>query len=103
MVALVDGEPWDMFRPLTADSSLRLVHFRHELEASFCNAAFWRSCSFVLGYVLETAFKDRVAAQIRLCSFPKPDLETGSFCYDVDLGKELEGWNPSEEELKCLR
>jgi len=36
-----------------------------------CFQAFWRSCSFILGSVLETAFKDDF--YIQLCSFPKPD------------------------------
>lgn len=102
VVALVNGEPWDMFRPLTSDASLRLFHFRNDADAHMCNAAFWRSCSFALGSVLETAFRGEVAAHLRLCSFPAPNLETGSFCYDVDLGEELRDWKPSAEELKCL-
>jgi len=102
VVALVDGEPWDMHRPLTDDATLRLLHFRDDFDPRSCNAAFWRSCSFALGAVLETAFKDEVAARVRLCSFPAPNVETGSFCYDVDLGEELRDWRPTEEELKCL-
>ena len=99
----MDGEPWDMFRPLTTDASLRLLHFRDDFNPQTCNAAFWRACSFALGAVLETAFKDEVAARVRLCSFPAPNLENGSFCYDVDLGENLRNWRPTDEELKCLR
>ena len=102
-LALVDGEPWDMTRPLTSDASLRLLHFRDDFDPASVNAAFWRSCSFVLGAVLETAFQEQIADRVRLCSFPGPNLATGSFCYDVDLGENLRDWKPTDEELKCLR
>ena len=104
VIALVNGEPWDMTRPLTSDASLSLLHFRESgaVDPRACNAAFWRSCSFALGAALETAFRPDVAARVRLCSFPAPNLETGSFCYDVDLGEKLGDWAPTHDELKCL-
>ena len=42
--------------------------------------AFWRSSSFITGYILERAFKDE--HYIELCSFPKP---SGSECSNLNI------------------
>jgi len=105
VTALVDGIPWDMNCPLNTDvKSLKLLHFHDEdpSQSELCNLAFWRSCSFALGMVLETAFKEEVSGGIQLIGAPQPDLKSGSFVYDVDLGPNLQTWQPTEEELKCL-
>ncbi|XP_076438446.1 large ribosomal subunit protein mL39-like [Babylonia areolata] len=96
-LALVDGQPWDMHRPLTHSCQLELLHF-HDLDPTIVNEAFWRTCSFILGYVLETAFKDQ--HYVELCSFPKPNVRSGSFVYDADL--KLPEWTPSSRELDIL-
>lgn len=97
VLALVNGELWDMHRPLMEDCELSFLHFRDE-DPRTVNKAFWRSCSFILGSVLETAFKDDF--YIQLCSFPKPDVRSGSFVYDVDL--DIEDWLPTSVELRCM-
>lgn len=99
VIAMVDDEPWDMHRPLTRDCSLQLHHFKDE-DPKSSNLAFWKSCSFILGRILETSFKEDLGP-IYLCSFPPPNPDSGSFVYDVDLGN-LGSWVPSSEELKCL-
>ncbi|KAL8592949.1 hypothetical protein ACOMHN_050776 [Nucella lapillus] len=96
-VALVDGHPWDMHRPLTDSCQLQFLHFE-DLDPTWANEAFWRTCSFILGYVLETAFKDE--HYVELCSFPKPNVRSGSFVYDADL--KLGDWKPSAWELNVL-
>uniref|UniRef100_A0A2C9K1E7 TGS domain-containing protein n=1 Tax=Biomphalaria glabrata TaxID=6526 RepID=A0A2C9K1E7_BIOGL len=96
-LALVNGEPWDMHRPLEDDCELQFVHFEEE-DPRTVNNAFWRSCSFVLGHVLETAFQDQY--YVELCSFPPPNVSSGSFVYDADL--KLGNWKPTEVELNCL-
>lgn len=97
VVALVNGQPWDMHRPLDRDCDLSFLHFKDE-DPSLSNEAFWRTGSFLLGYVLERAFKDK--HYVELCSFPPPDVRSGSFVYDVDL--KLPDWIPSTAELNCL-
>lgn len=46
----------------------------------------WRTCSFILGYILETAFKAN--NNIELCSFSPPQFQYGSFAYDAHLSYE---------------
>ena len=96
-LALVNGEPWDMHRPLVQDSEIKFLHFK-EKDPKLVNEAFWRTCSFFLGYILERAFKDDY--YVELCSFPTPNIKSDSFVYDVDL--DLPDWNPASAELNCL-
>lgn len=97
VVALVNGQPWDMHRPLEEDCELRFLHFKDE-DPHLSNEAFWRTGSFLLGYGLERVFKDE--HYVELCSFPKASLQSGSFVYDANLG--VSDWNPSEAELQCM-
>ncbi|KAL3886897.1 hypothetical protein ACJMK2_026857 [Sinanodonta woodiana] len=97
VLALVNGKPWDMHRPLIEDCELQFLHMKDE-NPFLSNQAFWRSCSFILGYVLETAFKNDY--YVELCSFPVPNVTSGSFVYDADL--KLQDWSPSAMELNCL-
>lgn len=97
VIALVNGKLWDMHRPLTEDCELRFMHFKQE-DCSSVNETFWRSCSFILGHILETAFKDE--HQVELCSFPPTSVKSGSFVYDAHLN--LPRWKPNQTELNCL-
>lgn len=97
VLALVNGQPWDMHRPLTEACELSFLHFKDE-DPYLSNEAFWRTGSFLLGYVFERAFKDE--HYVELCSFPPPDVRSGSFVYDLDL--KIPNWNPSRAELNCL-
>lgn len=97
VLALVNGQPWDMHKPLTEDCELRFLHFKDE-DPSLSNQAFWKSCSFLLGYIFERAFKDE--HYIELCSFPQPSVASGSFVYDMDF--KIPDWSPSQAELSCL-
>ncbi|GFO33653.1 39S ribosomal protein l39, mitochondrial-like [Plakobranchus ocellatus] len=96
-LALVNGEPWDMHRPLERDCELRFLHFQDE-DSRVLNNAFWRTCAFILGHVLETAFKDEY--YVELCSFPPPNVSSGSFVYDAALN--IGDWQLSQTELNCL-
>ena len=69
-LALVDGNPWDMHRPLQEECSLELLHF-HDRDPFHLNKAFWRSCSFLLGYACQTVFSQQVPLQLH--SFPPPN------------------------------
>lgn len=70
IVAEVNGELWDMHRPLTTDCSLRFINMKvaDQHQAALVNKVFWRSCSFLLGAVIENAFKEGVNATLH--SFP---------------------------------
>ncbi len=92
-----DKTYWDMNRPLNSDCSLQLRHFK-EQNPYMVNKAFWRSASFLLGSVIEKAFKEDI--QLSLHSWPKPRPESGSFVYDVVIN--LDNWVPKEEELRVL-
>ena len=69
-LSVVDGRPWDMHRPLEGDCELQLKSF-HDLDPFHVNKAFWRSCSFLLGYACESVFGENVP--IKLHSFPPPN------------------------------
>ncbi|XP_052804823.1 39S ribosomal protein L39, mitochondrial-like [Mya arenaria] len=97
VVALVNGQPWDMHRPLEENCSLEFKHML-EVDTKLVNEVFWRSGAFALGHVLETAFKDDV--YVELCSFPKVPVQYGCFAYDVDL--KLPDWKPTQRELTGL-
>ncbi|KAK2186710.1 hypothetical protein NP493_193g03012 [Ridgeia piscesae] len=97
VVALVNGEPWDMHKPFTEDCELQFLHFKDD-QPDIPNQVFWRSCSFILGSILERAFKEEI--HVELCSFPRPNVRSGSFVYDADL--KLPDWKPTSAELNCL-
>ncbi|XP_059607635.1 large ribosomal subunit protein mL39 [Phlebotomus argentipes] len=97
-LALLDGNvPWDMHRPLQESCTLQLLTFT-SADPHAVNRAFWRTCSFLLGAVLSTTFKDE--AQLQLHSFPSPNVRSGSFVYDVSLAQP--DWKPTLLELKTL-
>uniref|UniRef100_A0A182LXM3 TGS domain-containing protein n=1 Tax=Anopheles culicifacies TaxID=139723 RepID=A0A182LXM3_9DIPT len=119
-LALVDNKtPWDMRRPLRDSCTLQLLNFTSP-EPHIANKAFWRSCSFLLGAVLQASFKPE--AGLFLHSFPKPNskygacgitfyadtfansrliaVKSGSFVHDIVLAEEH--WNPTVSELRAL-
>ncbi|KAL1439702.1 hypothetical protein MTO96_009570 [Rhipicephalus appendiculatus] len=96
-IAEVDGEPWDMSRPLVQDCQLRL-NFYKDPNPYFANKAFWRTGSFLLGYIVDRAFKDQFYVQLH--SWPQPQVRSGSFVYNVDLG--IENWEPRRVSHFCI-
>ena len=69
-LAMVNGTLWDMHRPLEEESVIELLHF-HDDDPFHVNRAFWRSCSFLLGYACESVFGDHIPLQLH--SFPPPN------------------------------
>lgn len=98
VIARVDGQIWDMTRPLEQDCTLTFHHFNDE-DTREVNKAFWRSCSLLLGKVISLSFKSDVP--FHLHSWPKPDIRSGCFIYDVQLPT-LDDWRPNEGELLTL-
>ncbi|XP_071447956.1 large ribosomal subunit protein mL39 isoform X2 [Hetaerina americana] len=96
-LACVNGELWDMHKPLEEDCDLLLLHFR-DADPFHLNKAFWRTCSFLLGATVMNLFKEHVS--VKLHSFPSPNVKSGSFVYDVDLN--LNDWKPTKDELRVI-
>ncbi|XP_055627237.1 39S ribosomal protein L39, mitochondrial [Toxorhynchites rutilus septentrionalis] len=97
-LALLDNSvPWDMRRPLEDSCTLQLLNFKSQ-DPHIANKAFWKSCSLLLGAVLQKCFKPE--AGLFLHSFPKPNIKSGSFVYDIALAKD--GWKPPMQELRAL-
>uniref|UniRef100_A0A6Q2XJ26 Large ribosomal subunit protein mL39 n=1 Tax=Esox lucius TaxID=8010 RepID=A0A6Q2XJ26_ESOLU len=98
-LALVDGEPWPLHKPLIQSCSLSLLSFKDK-DPSLVNQAYWRSCAALLGQVLEDAFKDEYS--VELLGIPELPVTSGAFCCDFVLDPQLDSWNPSEESMCSL-
>ncbi|CAL1598167.1 unnamed protein product [Knipowitschia caucasica] len=99
VLALVDGELWPLHKPLTDNCTLSLLTFKDK-DPTAVNEAYWRSCSALLGQVLETAFKEDLRVEL-LPSVQTP-VSSGAFCCDVVLDPQLDSWTASEESLRSL-
>ncbi|XP_067897360.1 39S ribosomal protein L39, mitochondrial [Heterodontus francisci] len=99
ILALVDGEIWDMYKPLNKSCDIQFLTFKDE-NPEEVNKAYWRSCAMMMGYVLETAFKDEY--NVELIRAPEVPVISGAFCYDVVLDGRLDDWTPSVENLHSL-
>jgi len=97
-LALVNGQLWDMHRPLEEDCTINLLHF-HQKDPFHVNRAFWRSCSFMLSAAIDMAFKDDILVELH--SFPAPNVSSGSFVADADL-KCNHDWTPTKQELQVF-
>ncbi|XP_003741361.1 39S ribosomal protein L39, mitochondrial [Galendromus occidentalis] len=100
VLAYVNGEPWDMSKPLEEDCELNFAHFKDfdPRKLLTVNKAFWRSCSYLLGFAIERSFKED--HRVLLHSWPAPQIKSGSFVYDAVLP--LENWEPNDRELRAL-
>ena len=74
---------------------MELLHF-HCDDPFHVNRSFWRSCSFMLGGAVERSFKAELMVQQH--SFPPPNVASGSFVADIDLGLGHD-WDPNREEM----
>lgn len=99
VLALVDTDLWPIHKPLTESCSLRLLTFK-DSDPTAVNQAYWRSCSALLGQVLETAFKEDFTVELLSC--PEVPVTAGAFCCDVVLDPQLDSWTPAEETLRSL-
>ena len=99
VLALLDNNQiWDMHRPLENSCTLQLLNFRMN-DPNAVNRVFWRSCSFMLGAVMQRTFKE--SSELFLHSFPRPNIKSGSFVHDIALKDS--NWKPSEQDLHTLR
>ncbi|XP_036015864.1 large ribosomal subunit protein mL39 isoform X2 [Mus musculus] len=99
ILALVDGQPWDMYKPLTKSCEIKFLTFK-DPDPKEVNKAYWRSCAMMLGCVIERAFKDDYV--VSLVRAPEVPVIAGAFCYDVTLDKRLDEWMPTKENLRSF-
>ncbi|XP_044298296.1 39S ribosomal protein L39, mitochondrial isoform X2 [Varanus komodoensis] len=99
VLALVDGQYWDMYKPLTHSCEIQFLTFKDE-DPDEVNKAYWRSCAMILGCVLEQAFKEEYS--VTLVRAPEVPVISGAFCYDVILDSRLDDWKPSAESFRSL-
>lgn len=89
---------WDMHRPLEDECRIKFRHFTDN-DLSEINRIYWRSCSFIMGMAIRLAFKDDI--KVMLHSWPRPNIKSGSFVYDVALNLS-DKWAPSDQELRAF-
>uniref|UniRef100_G1PTJ0 Large ribosomal subunit protein mL39 n=1 Tax=Myotis lucifugus TaxID=59463 RepID=G1PTJ0_MYOLU len=99
ILALVDGQPWDMYKPLTKSCEIQFLTFK-DRDPGEVNKAYWRSCAMMMGCVIERAFKDEYL--VSLVRAPEVPVIAGAFCYDVVLDKRLDEWMPTKENLRSF-
>ncbi|XP_042532922.1 39S ribosomal protein L39, mitochondrial [Dipodomys spectabilis] len=99
ILALVDGQPWDMYKPLTKSCEIKFLTFKDH-DPQEVNKAYWRSCAMIMGCVIERAFKDEYV--VSLVRAPEVPVIAGAFCYDVVLDKKLDEWIPTKENLRSF-
>ncbi|XP_051635727.1 39S ribosomal protein L39, mitochondrial [Manacus candei] len=99
VLALVDGEVWDMYRPLTKSCEIQFLTFKDE-DPEEVNKAYWRSCAMIMACVLKRAFKDEYS--VSLVKAPEVPVISGAFCYDVLLDNRLNEWKPTNENFRSL-
>ena len=59
-LALVDGQPWDMHKPLVNDCEIQFLTMQMPKDSPALNPAFWRTCSLMLGSMIDNSFKDEI-------------------------------------------
>ncbi|XP_025951991.1 large ribosomal subunit protein mL39 [Dromaius novaehollandiae] len=99
VLALVDGEVWDMYRPLTKSCEIQFLTFKDE-DPEEVNKAYWRSCAMIMACVLKRAFKDEYS--VNLVKGPEVPVIAGAFCYDVILDSRLNDWKPTKDNFRSL-
>ena len=77
VIAKVDDQPWDLYRPI--DQSCRLVLC--DFDSKDGSHTFWHSSAHLLGQAVEKEYKD-----VNLCIGPA--LDDGGFYYDVEMGEQ---------------
>ncbi|MXQ95537.1 hypothetical protein E5288_WYG015247 [Bos mutus] len=99
ILALVDGQPWDMYKPLTKSCEIKFLTFKDD-DPGEVNKAYWRSCAMIMGCVIERAFKEEYV--VHLVEVYMLRIIAGAFCYDVVLDKRLDEWMPTKENLRSF-
>ncbi|KAH0624891.1 hypothetical protein JD844_032777 [Phrynosoma platyrhinos] len=85
VLALVDGDLWDMNKPLTRSCEIQFLTFKDE-DPEEVNKAYWRSCAMLLGCALEQAFKDEYSVTlVRAPEVPAVHMSVVFFSFKESL------------------
>lgn len=76
---------------------MELINFQ-AMDPYLINKAFWRTCSFLLGAILKTTFREECALELH--SFPSPNIRSGSFVYDFAISQAA--WKPTKQEMRAF-
>ncbi|KAB1283790.1 39S ribosomal protein L39; mitochondrial [Camelus dromedarius] len=129
ILALVDGQPWDMYKPLTKSCEIKFLTFK-DRDPGEVNKVFLPVCSLVMHFPYPCppsllAFLchvdglcNREGIQRWICGqFGQSSRSSwfdfafylfgfavmaGAFCYDVVLDKRLDEWTPTKENLRSF-
>lgn len=96
-LAVYNDTIWGMHDPLPENGTLKFLNLLNPADP-IVNTAYWRSCSFLMGALLDAAFKPEINVQLH--SFPAPDIKQGCFFYIARLNRK--GWIPTAHELAVL-
>ena len=77
VIAKLDDQPWDLYRPIPHSCRLVLCDF----DSKDGSHTFWHSSAHLLGQAVEKEYKD-----VNLCIGPA--LDDGGFYYDVEMGEQ---------------
>lgn len=94
---------WDMHFPIPFDCTIEFLNFKAASleDLKRVNKAYWRSSAVLLGATMSRAFKQKHS--VGLLQIPQVSVESGAFCYDVELLDEsLAEWQPSHDNLVHL-
>ncbi|VDK81243.1 unnamed protein product [Dibothriocephalus latus] len=106
VLALVNGMPYDMHRPLTCECELDFIHFKDiHHDPTPANLAFWRSSQVLLAAALVSSFRKEY--ELSVLDFPQTSLESGSFVVDVRLkappsAPQIADWKPAPQDLRAI-
>jgi threonyl-tRNA synthetase len=87
LAANVNGQVWDVTRPITTDATLKLLTWTDEDGKS----TFWHSSAHLMAEAVESLFPG-------VKFWVGPPLDTGGFYYDMDMG----GRQVTEDDLHKL-
>ena len=77
IIAKLDDQPWDLYRPIPHSCRLMLCDF----DSKDGSHTFWHSSAHLLGQAVEKQYRD-----VQLCIGPA--LDDGGFYYDVEMGEQ---------------
>ncbi|VDN53750.1 unnamed protein product [Dracunculus medinensis] len=76
---------------INGDSEIELLGFNNMIYYDYVNKAYWRTCAYILGAIIENSFRN----QVHLIRPESLDYKSGRFAYRVEI-EDLNGWKASQ-------
>ncbi|VBB34127.1 unnamed protein product, partial [Acanthocheilonema viteae] len=98
-LAYANGSYKSVLEKLSSDGKMTPLDYncQNKHHANAVNMAYWRTCAFLLGAVIDQAF----AVDVQLVGPSKVDYHSGRFEYIARI-KDLQNWTPNSESLFAL-